>query len=73
MHDLIEVATLTGLIAEHDAQASKLREQRAEIALNLYKSGVIQNYKDLSDPMDMTSIGVYKALIKANGGPLTSE
>lgn len=73
MHDLIEIATLTGLIENHDAEASKLREMRASIALNLYKTNVIENYKDLAEPMDMTPIGVYKALIKANGGPLTSE
>jgi len=73
LSDLIEVATLTGLIADYDAKVSQLREQRAKIALNLYKTGLVENFKELAEPMDMSSIGVYKILIKANGGRLTSE
>lgn len=73
MHELAELATLTGLITEHDAEVSRLREKRASIALTLYKSGAVKHYKELCEAMDMSAIGVYKALIKSNGGPLSSE
>jgi hypothetical protein len=73
MLELIEIATLTGLIEQHDKSASELREKRAQLALKLYKENPDVAYADFSDAMNMQPIGVYKLLVKANGGKLTAR
>ena len=65
--EMIEIATLTGLIEQHDKAASELREKRAALALKIYKEQGIP-YADFAEPMNMQPIGVYKLLVKANNG-----
>lgn len=67
MLGMIEIATLTGLIEQHDKAAAELREKRANLALKMYKEQGIP-YADFAEPMNMQPIGVYKLLVKANKG-----